>query len=185
MATARHDIHITFPLGAPSQLGLSSFYAGPVKALRRKEYRGLGAVGTSWRPSRYYSAVSLRTLQCILEYDSFRELTLQGGDLDDDRGGVVEEIPAESKPVLKRPPMFKVILINDDYTPMEFVVEVLEAFFAMDRETATRMMLTVHMTGSAVVGIYPRDIAETKSEQVNQYAQQNQHPLLSTIEMTD
>ena len=81
--------------------------------------------------------------------------------------------------------MFKVILMNDDYTPMEFVVHVLEAFFGMNREKATQIMLTVHTTGSAVVGIYPRDIAETKSEQVNQYAQENQHPLLSTVEMTD
>ena len=81
--------------------------------------------------------------------------------------------------------MFKVLLLNDDYTPMEFVVHVLEAFFAMNREKATQLMLTVHTSGSAVVGIYPRDIAETKAEQVNLYAQENQHPLMSTIEMTD
>lgn len=90
-----------------------------------------------------------------------------------------------AKPELKRPPMYKVVLLNDDYTPMEFVVHVLEVFFAMDREKATQIMLTVHTQGAAVVGIYPRDIAETKSEQVNQYAQENQHPLISTIEMTD
>ena len=90
-----------------------------------------------------------------------------------------------AKPELKRPPMFKVILLNDDYTPMEFVVHVLEAFFGMDRENAVHVMLAVHTTGSAAVGIYPRDVAETKSEQVNQYAQQNKYPLLSTVEMTD
>lgn len=101
---------------------------------------------------------------------------------DESDGGLVVET---TKPELKRPPMYKVILMNDDYTPMEFVVHVLEAFFAMDREKATQIMLTVHTAGSAVVGIYPRDIAETKSEQVNQYAQQNQHPLVSNIEMTD
>lgn len=92
---------------------------------------------------------------------------------------------ATAKPKLKRPPMYKVLLLNDDYTPMEFVVHVLEIFFAMDREKATQIMLTVHTQGAAVVGIFPRDIAETKSEQVNQYAQENQHPLISTVEMTD
>ena len=92
---------------------------------------------------------------------------------------------AESKPKLKRPPMYKVLIMNDDYTPMEFVVHVLEVFFAMNREKATQLMLAVHTQGSAVAGIFPRDLAETKSEQVNQYSQENQHPLMSTIEMTD
>jgi ATP-dependent Clp protease adaptor protein ClpS len=92
---------------------------------------------------------------------------------------------ATAKPELKRPPMYKVLLLNDDYTPMEFVVHVLEIFFGMDREKATQIMLTVHTQGAAVVGIFPRDIAETKSEQVNQYAQENQHPLVSTVEITD
>lgn len=101
---------------------------------------------------------------------------------DDNEVGVAEET---SKPELKRPSMYKVILLNDDYTPMEFVVHVLEIFFGMDREKATRIMLTVHQTGSAVVAIYPRDIAESKSEQINLYAQENQHPLVSKIEMTD
>ena len=81
--------------------------------------------------------------------------------------------------------MFRVILLNDDYTPMEFVVHVLEIFFAMDHEKAVQVMLAVHTTGSAPVGIYPRDIAESKSEQVNAYAQENKYPLLSTVEMTD
>ena len=90
-----------------------------------------------------------------------------------------------SKPELKRPPMYKVILMNDDYTPMEFVIHILENFFSMEREKATQIMLKVHTEGSAVVGIYPRDIAETKSEQVNNYSQENSHPLISVIEMTD
>ena len=90
-----------------------------------------------------------------------------------------------AKPELKRPPMFKVILLNDDYTPMEFVAHVLEIFFGMNHDKAWQVMLAVHTTGSAAVGIYPRDIAETKSEQVNHYAQENKYPLLSTIEMTD
>ena len=92
---------------------------------------------------------------------------------------------ATAKPKLKRPPMYKVILLNDDYTPMEFVVHILEKFFGMNREKATQIMLTVHTQGAATVGIYPRDVAETKSEQVNLYAQENNHPLMSTIEMTD
>ena len=69
-----------------------------------------------------------------------------------------------AKPKLQRPPMYKVIILNDDYTPMEFVVHVLERFFGMNREKATQIMLTIHTSGSAVVGIFPRDIAETKSE---------------------
>lgn len=92
---------------------------------------------------------------------------------------------ATVKPKLKRPPMYKVIILNDDYTPMEFVVHVLERFFGMNREKATQIMLTIHTSGSAVVGIFPRDIAETKSEQVNQYSQENHHPLMSKVEMTD
>ncbi|MEM7079397.1 MAG: ATP-dependent Clp protease adapter ClpS [Pseudomonadota bacterium] len=100
----------------------------------------------------------------------------------DHEGGLAT---ATAKPKLKRPSMYKVILLNDDYTPMEFVVHILEKFFAMDREKATQIMLTVHTQGAATVGIFPRDIAETKSEQVNLYAQENSHPLMSKVEMTD
>ncbi|WP_235898578.1 ATP-dependent Clp protease adapter ClpS [Parahaliea maris] len=91
----------------------------------------------------------------------------------------------EAKPELKRPPLFKVVLINDDYTPMEFVVEVLETFFRMNREQATHVMLTVHTKGKGVCGIYTRDIAETKAAQVNQYARENEHPLLCEIEASE
>ena len=100
-----------------------------------------------------------------------------------DREGGLATVTA--KPELKRPPMFKVLLLNDDFTPMEFVVHILEKFFGMNREKATQIMLTVHTQGAAAVGIYPRDIAESKSELVNNYAQENNHPLLSTIEITD
>lgn len=96
-----------------------------------------------------------------------------------DDGGLATE---EAKPELKRPPLFKVVLLNDDYTPMEFVVEVLEVFFKMNREQATQVMLTVHTQGRGVCGIYTRDIAETKAAQVNQYARDHQHPLLCEIE---
>lgn len=104
---------------------------------------------------------------------------------DDDAEGsiIVQERPAD--PEVKPPPMYKVILLNDDYTPQEFVVHVLMKFFYMDFDKAKRLMLLVHTTGSAVIGIYPRDIAETKSEQVNHYAQENNYPLKSAVEQAD
>lgn len=91
----------------------------------------------------------------------------------------------EEKPKLRRPPLYKVVMMNDDYTPMEFVVETLELFFGMDREKATRVMLTVHTQGKATCGIYSRDVAETKAAQVNQYARDNEHPLLCEIEKAE
>lgn len=94
-------------------------------------------------------------------------------------GGLAVE---EAKPKLKRPPLYKVLLLNDDFTPMEFVVHILEQFFGMPRDKATRVMLQVHTQGQGVCGIYPREIAETKVVQVNEYARENQHPLLCTME---
>lgn len=88
----------------------------------------------------------------------------------------------EQKPQLKRPSMYQVVLMNDDYTPMEFVVEVLEQFFYMNREQATQVMLTVHTKGKGVCGIFTKDIAETKAAMVNQYARESEHPLLAEIE---
>src|SRR5690606_26377467 len=99
---------------------------------------------------------------------------------DDDHGLVTEE----AKPRLKRPPLFRVILINDDYTPMEFVVQVLEKVFSLDRNTATRIMLEVHTKGKGVCGVYTYEIAETKVAQVTGLARQHQHPLLCTMEET-
>lgn len=81
--------------------------------------------------------------------------------------------------------MYRVIMLNDDYTPMDFVVEVLMKFFNMSEEKATQVMLTVHMQGKAVCGVYTRDIAETKMAQVNQYASDCEHPLLCEIERAD
>lgn len=88
----------------------------------------------------------------------------------------------EARPKLKPPPMFKVVLLNDDYTPMEFVVQVLEIFFSMDREQATRIMLHVHTQGKGVCGVFTREIAETKVAQVNEYSREHQHPLLCAME---
>jgi ATP-dependent Clp protease adaptor protein ClpS len=90
----------------------------------------------------------------------------------------------EVKPVLKEPSLYKVIMHNDDFTPMEFVVAALEAFFNMERMIATRIMQEVHKTGKAVCGIYTRDIAETKVDKVLEYARRHEHPLFCSIEAT-
>ena len=82
----------------------------------------------------------------------------------------------------KKPSQFKVLMLNDDYTPMEFVVMVLKRFFSMDLEQATRVMLHVHQKGVGVCGIFPYEIAETKVNQVMDFARQNQHPLQCTLE---
>lgn len=88
----------------------------------------------------------------------------------------------EAKPRLKKPPLFKVFLLNDDFTPMEFVVEILKVFFGMDEERATQVMLHVHTRGMGVCGVYSRDIAETKVKQVNDFSRQHQHPLLCDMD---
>jgi len=88
----------------------------------------------------------------------------------------------EARPKLKKPPLYRVVLINDDYTPMEFVVEVLESIFSMERSSATRVMLEVHTKGKGICGMYTYEIAETKVAQVTSTAQQQQHPLLCTME---
>jgi ATP-dependent Clp protease adaptor protein ClpS len=83
---------------------------------------------------------------------------------------------------MKPPALYRVLLLNDDYTPMDFVVEVLERFFRMDREKATRVMLEIHTRGVGVCGIFPRDVAATKVEQVVAYARRHQHPLACVME---
>lgn len=106
----------------------------------------------------------------------------QGGDESlpgrPDSGLLVEE----AQPRLKRAPLYNVLLMNDDYTPMEFVVDVLERFFRMDRSAATRVMLEVHTRGKGVCGCYTYEIAETKVAQVTSYSREHQHPLLCTLE---
>ncbi|HKJ77748.1 MAG TPA: ATP-dependent Clp protease adapter ClpS [Gammaproteobacteria bacterium] len=95
-----------------------------------------------------------------------------------DHGLAVEE----GRPKLKTPRKFKVFLVNDDFTPMDFVVHILEQFFNMDRSRATRIMLTVHNEGRGLCGVFAREIAETKVAQVNDYSRKHQHPLLCTME---
>ena len=97
----------------------------------------------------------------------------------DDGGEVVlERVPQKVKP----PQMYQVVMLNDDYTPMDFVIVVLQKYFGMDRERATRVMLQVHREGMGVCGVFPRDIATTKVEQVTSFARQHQHPLACVME---
>ena len=98
---------------------------------------------------------------------------------DGEDGGLALE---EAKPKLKKPPMYKVVLMNDDYTPMDFVISILEGFFGMNRERAINVMLNVHNNGKGICGIFGRDIAETKVAQVNDYSRTHQHPLMCTLE---
>ena len=95
-------------------------------------------------------------------------------------GTVLEAKKSRVKP----PPLFKVLLLNDDYTPMEFVVLVLQNFFAMTREQATQVMLKVHRDGMGICGVYPKDMATTKVEQVVSFSRKHQHPLQCVMEET-
>ena len=104
-------------------------------------------------------------------------------DRDDDGGGQNQlGVATKTRAKPKKPSQFKVLLLNDDYTPMEFVVMVLKRFFSMDLDQATRVMLHVHQRGVGVCGVYPYEIAETKVNQVMDFAKQNQHPLQCTLE---
>ena len=94
-------------------------------------------------------------------------------------------ITKEKEPELKKPPLYKVVLINDDYTPMEFVVFILEQFFNKSPEQATRIMLHVHQKGVGVCGVYTFEVAETKVAQVMDLARRNEHPLQCTMEKED
>ncbi len=96
-------------------------------------------------------------------------------------GGLAVE---EEKPKLKPPKQYKVVLVNDDYTPMEFVVHILTTFFSMDHAKATRVMMAVHTKGKGICGTFSYEIAETKVDQVNEYSKMNQHPLMCTMEET-
>lgn len=103
-----------------------------------------------------------------------------GGKEDEGDGQVGVATKTRAKP--KKPSQYKVLMLNDDYTPMEFVVMVLKRFFGMDLEQATRVMLHVHQKGVGVCGIFPYEVAETKVNQVMDFARQNQHPLQCTLE---
>ena len=93
--------------------------------------------------------------------------------------GLVVEI---TRPRLKKPPMYKVLMLNDDYTPMEFVIMILEKLFRMDHEQAVQVMLNVHQKGKGVCGVFPHEVAQTKVAQVLDLARQNEHPLQCSME---
>jgi len=99
-------------------------------------------------------------------------------DNDHDSGLMVQE----ARPKVAEPKRYKVILVNDDFTPMEFVVHILTIYFNLSEEQATRVMLAVHTKGKGICGVFPKDVAETKVVQVNEFARENQHPLLCTME---
>ncbi|MEQ7873938.1 ATP-dependent Clp protease adapter ClpS [Sphingomonas sp. ASV193] len=102
----------------------------------------------------------------------------RGDGLDDVETGVV----TRTRPKTKKPSNYKVLMLNDDYTPMEFVVLILQRYFSMDIEAATRVMLQVHQQGVAVCGVFTYEVAETKVSQVIDFARENQHPLQCTLE---
>ena len=97
----------------------------------------------------------------------------------DNDGGLAIQ---EAKPKLKKPPLYKVVLLNDDFTPMDFVVDVLVNFFAMSEEKATQVMLHVHTRGVGICGVFSQDVAETKVQLVNNYSREYQHPLMCSME---
>lgn len=105
--------------------------------------------------------------------------TVGGDSQHGDETGVAAET---ARPEVQPPPLYKVVLHNDDYTPMDFVVEVLQQFFSLSRDQAVQIMLTVHTRGKAVAGTFSAEIAETRTAQVNEYARTHQHPLLCTME---
>lgn len=107
------------------------------------------------------------------------EITMS--DHDDDADGDVA-VATKTKPKTQKPPLYKVMLLNDDYTPMEFVVLILERFFGLNHAQSVDIMMTVHQKGLAVVGVFAHEIAETKVTQVMDLARQNQHPLQCTME---
>tara|TARA_E500000331_G_scaffold46846_1_gene39478 strand:+ start:2800 stop:3162 length:363 start_codon:yes stop_codon:yes gene_type:complete len=117
--------------------------------------------------------------------DDMIEIRMNGDGEDDNRHDDVDGntgVIIETRPETKKPSMYKVLMLNDDYTPMEFVVHVLERFFAMTTEQATEVMLSVHRRGVGICGVFSYEVAETKVTQVMDFARQQQHPLQCTLE---
>jgi ATP-dependent Clp protease adaptor protein ClpS len=119
----------------------------------------------------FYSGINHRT-----------DLQVRAHDGDSDAGDNSDLATAGVRPKLDQPPLYKVVLLNDDYTPMEFVVEVLTTFFALNVEKATQIMLKVHTEGKAVCGVFSRDVAETKAQRVNDYSRDCEQPLMCNVE---
>ncbi len=121
----------------------------------------------------------------VMEKASNIRLTLTMNTIESEEAAEAGVATAKAKPKLAMPKMYQVVMLNDDYTPMDFVVDVLRLFFFMDEEKATQTMLDVHNKGRAVCGVYTHDVAETKMLQVNEFAKENQHPLRCSIEAVD
>ena len=115
----------------------------------------------------------------LCPHNCFTDMTKANRPEEQGHTGLVVE---EAAPETRQPPLYSVVLLNDDYTPMEFVVDVLERFFRLDRESATRVMLEVHMKGKGVCGVFTYEIAETKVAQVMTYSRDNLHPLMCPLE---
>ena len=112
-----------------------------------------------------------------------KQSSTSSGDSDTGGNHDVGYAATTEKPKLKKPPLYKVILVNDDYTPMDFVVDLLGSFFGMNVEKATQIMLKVHTEGKGVCGVYSKDVAETKAAQVNDYSRECEQPLLCSVEV--
>ena len=133
----------------------------------------------------YIMAVTVRQCDRVLTYSRttiYPESTMSEHRRDKEENGVFDLAVEEARPEVRKPPLYRVLLINDDYTPMEFVVDILESVFGMERTRATQVMLEVHTKGKGVCGVYNYEIAETKVAQVMSIAKQHQHPLLCTME---
>ncbi len=102
---------------------------------------------------------------------------------EEDQSGHHDLVVQEAKPKLKKPALYRVDLQNDDYTPMEFVIDVLMMFFSMSQEQSTQVMLAVHTKGKGICGTFTKDVADTKASQVNQFARDSKHPLLCEVEV--
>jgi ATP-dependent Clp protease adaptor protein ClpS len=112
--------------------------------------------------------------------DGCNKILVMSNELESHRNN--EALVEEVRPDVKQPPLYKVVLLNDDYTPMDFVVDVLKIFFSMNHDRATQVMLQVHTRGKGVCGVYTFEIAETKVMQVNEFSRQNEHPLQCSLE---
>jgi ATP-dependent Clp protease adaptor protein ClpS len=136
------------------------------------------AEGTDWWRGRFGEIGQKLGRGTAMDLINMSDNDKRGGTTEGPNTGVV----VKARPKTRKPAMYKVLMLNDDYTPMEFVVHVLERFFQKNREEATRIMLHVHRRGVGVCGVFTYEVAETKVTQVMDLARQNQHPLQCTIE---
>jgi len=141
-----------------------------------------------WLRNRFFCDKAMTNVKASIATNSAALWRAPAGMADDDRkrrnepGGPGTAVITKTKPQTKRPSLYRVLILNDDYTPMEFVVHILERFFGKDHEAATRIMLHVHHHGIGECGIYTYEVAETKVTQVMDFARKHQHPLQCVME---